>query len=142
MHLHTTCLYDIVTGYGKSLLDHPLEGIMGETKDIYLWPPQPSPNKKYGKSGRHNYSASIGCQDKTLPRHRQLGQCISGDLATIWIYSIPKDRIYQQTKEGWQAYRLVIKIQGKDIHERFISIGNEIVEEPPISGSPTKEEKL
>ena len=30
---------------GNYLSAHSLEGVRGETKDIYIWPPQPSPNK-------------------------------------------------------------------------------------------------
>ena len=46
MHIHDTFLYEIVTGGGKNLVSNSLAGRTGESRDLYSWPTQPSPNKK------------------------------------------------------------------------------------------------
>ena len=60
MNLHVTCLYDIIIGDGRLLASNSLSGYRGESRDLYSLPPQPSPNKKYGRNGKRHYGVSTG----------------------------------------------------------------------------------
>ena len=46
MNLHATCLSEISTRDGKSLASDSIAGRIRESRDLYSWPPQSSPNKK------------------------------------------------------------------------------------------------
>ena len=81
-------------------------------------------------------------QSKTLPRQLQLGHCTTGIQITGWIYSRQGDIIYQKIDTVWQAYKPVLKLQGRESRKLFVRISDEITRDPHSQGIVKHLEKL